>query len=377
MIINNKYRKVIAVLVPVLVLVLAFCTTINVFAEDSSSIVETTFFGNLKDDGKGCGVYTILNLVIDILSMGVGILGVIGVIVVGIQYLTAGGNEQQTTKSKRRMAEIVIGLVAFAVLYAFTQWLLPGGRLNTTKCETVSDEELADMKAKEWAAKQEAIKKANENKSNGKNNSNNSPVTADGLTLNPQIAKKIKPAKFAKLLNKGKLAPSPVCTDCKWSERVAQTAELLSWPKGTARSKYHYDGDTYNRPYKSWSDLKGAKPNKAYRTALDKLKPGHGFSSMSALGADCGHFVTIVLKYSGHDREMQYGQAEDYLKQHDWKQVSTAKRGDVCISRPSFHIWIYLGKGYSAEANHSGKNFGHIVKKGCKSAASIWHLTDN
>ena len=111
MIINNKYRKVIAVLVPVLVLVLAFCTTINVFADDSSSIVETTFFGNLKDDGKGCGVYTILNLVIDILSMGVGILGVIGVIVVGIQYLTAGGNEQQTTKSKRRMAEIVIGLV--------------------------------------------------------------------------------------------------------------------------------------------------------------------------------------------------------------------------------------------------------------------------
>ena len=72
MIINNKYRKIIAVLVPVLVLVFAFCTTINVFAEDSTSIVETTFFGNLKDDGNGCGVYTILNLVIDILSMGGG-----------------------------------------------------------------------------------------------------------------------------------------------------------------------------------------------------------------------------------------------------------------------------------------------------------------
>ena len=378
MVLGRKYRNIITVLIPFVILLSGFFVSANALAADSSSIVETTFFGNLQDDGKGCGVYTILNLAVDILSMGVGIIGVIGIIVVGIQYLTAGGNEQQTTKAKRRIAEIVIGLVAFAVLYAFTQWLLPGGKLNTTRCETVSDEDLAKMKAEELAARQEAIRKANEDKANGKNNNNSSPVTADGLTLSPQIAKKYTPEKFAKLLKKGKLAPtSDVCTNCKWSERIAQTAELLSWPRGTAQSKYHYNGDTYNRPYKSWSDLKGAKPNKAYRNALDKLRPKHGFSSMSALGADCGHFVTIVLNYSGHDRKMKYGQAEDYLKSHNWKSVKKAKRGDVCIARPSFHIWIYLGKGLTAEANHSGKSFGHIVKKGCSSAASIWRVTDD
>ena len=358
---------------------------VNVFATDSSAdIAETTFFGNLKDDGQGCGVYTVLNLVVEILSIGIGILGVIGIMVVGIQYLTAKGNEEQAKKAKRRIFEIILGLAAYAVLFAVIQWLLPGGLLNSSStCTTVSDEELAQIRAKEQAAKQEAIDKANANKADKTNkdksdssSSSSGTVSADGLTLSAQIAKSYTPQKMAKLINKGKLAPSPVCTDCKWSERIAETAELLSWPKGTSSSKYHYTGDTYGRSYKSWSDMKGAKPNKAYQNALDKLHPKHGFSSMSALGADCGHFVTIVLNYSGHDRKMKYGQAEDYLRQNNWKQVKTAKRGDVCIARPGFHIWIYLGNGLSAEANHSGQNFGHISKKGCKSAASIWRVTD-
>ena len=133
----------------------------SVFADDPSSAdyVETTFFGNLKDDGNGCSVYTVINSIIDIMSMGIGILGVIGIIVAGIQYLTARGNETQVQKSKRRIGEIVIGLVAFAVLFALTQWLLPGGRLNNDiKCETISDEDLAALKKAEREAEKEAKK---------------------------------------------------------------------------------------------------------------------------------------------------------------------------------------------------------------------------
>ena len=76
--------------------------------------------------GGGEGVRSILMLVVDIMTVGVGILGVIGITVVGIQYLTAGGNEEQTRKSKRRMFEIVIGLVAYVLIYAALKWLLPG-----------------------------------------------------------------------------------------------------------------------------------------------------------------------------------------------------------------------------------------------------------
>ena len=38
---------------------------------------------------------------------------------------TAGGSEEKTRKAKRRMFEIVIGLVAYVVLYAFVKWLIP------------------------------------------------------------------------------------------------------------------------------------------------------------------------------------------------------------------------------------------------------------
>ncbi|MBQ6414029.1 hypothetical protein IJI28_00165, partial [Candidatus Saccharibacteria bacterium] len=271
----------------------------------------------------------------------------------------------------------------YVVLYAFTQWLLPGGRLSTsTTCQTISDEELTEIQKAEREAR--AQQQAHQNNYNGINNQNNSNNAnsqgASGLKLSSQIAKSYTPEKMAKLVKKGKLAPSPVCTDCSWNERIAQTAEYLSWPRGTAYKKYHYTGDTYGRTYKSWSDMKGAKPNPAYRKALDKLRPKHGFSSMSALGADCGHFVTIVLNYSGHDRKMKYGQADDYLRKHNWKQVKTGQRGDVCITRAGgFHIWIYLGKGLTAEANHHGKSFGHITKRKCKSSntTSIWRATSN
>ena len=59
------------------------------------------------------------------MTIGIGILGLIGILIVGTQYLTAGGNEEKTKKAKRRMFEIVIGLVAYVVLYSFLRWLLP------------------------------------------------------------------------------------------------------------------------------------------------------------------------------------------------------------------------------------------------------------
>lgn len=113
------------------------------FADSNTHVVETNFFGNFKDDGEGCGIYTILNLVLDILSIGVGLLGVMGISIVGTQYLTAKGNEEQARKSRRRFLEVVAGLASYALLYAGSQWLLPGGKLNiSSSCSTVSNSEL-------------------------------------------------------------------------------------------------------------------------------------------------------------------------------------------------------------------------------------------
>ena len=75
------------------------------------------------DDGQGSSIEHILNLVIDIMTIGVGILGVVGISISGIQYLTAAGNEEKTRKAKRRLLEIVIGLAVYALFYAILTWL--------------------------------------------------------------------------------------------------------------------------------------------------------------------------------------------------------------------------------------------------------------
>ena len=79
-----------------------------------------------EEKGGGEGIKCVVILVVNILSVLVGIVGIIGIVIVGIQYLTAGGNEEQTRKAKRRLFEIVIGLMAYAVMAAFLNWLLPG-----------------------------------------------------------------------------------------------------------------------------------------------------------------------------------------------------------------------------------------------------------
>ena len=113
------------------------CTLTSVLGDSKCSVDSD---GNVKhdeqqgtlncscDNGNGSSVLHILNLVVDILTIGVGVLGVIGITVVGIQYLTAGGNEEKTRKAKRRMLEIIIGLVAYVLIYAVLNWLVPNFR---------------------------------------------------------------------------------------------------------------------------------------------------------------------------------------------------------------------------------------------------------
>lgn len=80
------------------------------------------------DDGSGTtGICHVLDLVVQIMTVGIGILGVIGIVITGIQYLTAGGSEEKTRKSKRRMLELVIGLALYVSLASVVAWLNPGG----------------------------------------------------------------------------------------------------------------------------------------------------------------------------------------------------------------------------------------------------------
>lgn len=109
----------------------AFAVAVPVMAdgeegeEKDNKCVETSIIGDgeVCADEDGSGVRLILDTAVNVLSVGVGILGVVGITIVGIQYLTAGGNEEKTRKAKRRMFEIILGLVAYALSAAFLSWL--------------------------------------------------------------------------------------------------------------------------------------------------------------------------------------------------------------------------------------------------------------
>ncbi len=76
-----------------------------------------------KDDGKGGGILCLLRQGLDILSWIVGALGFAALVFVGFQYLTAGDNEEQIKKAKRRIVEIVIGVALFLLANVIVQWL--------------------------------------------------------------------------------------------------------------------------------------------------------------------------------------------------------------------------------------------------------------
>ena len=68
-----------------------------------------------------------INDAINFLSAGVGII-VIGMIILGgIQYSIAGDNPTATQAAKQRITNGLIALFVFLFLFAFLQWLVPGG----------------------------------------------------------------------------------------------------------------------------------------------------------------------------------------------------------------------------------------------------------
>lgn len=86
--------------------------------------VETAILNTCGEDSDG--VVCVLNFVVNVLSIGVGIIGLIGITIVGIQYLTSSGDEAKAKKARTRLIEIVAGLAAYAVAYGLLWWLLPG-----------------------------------------------------------------------------------------------------------------------------------------------------------------------------------------------------------------------------------------------------------
>lgn len=82
---------------------------------------------DLSVEKKNCKILTYLVNFINALAALVGVV-VVGVIVVaGIQYSSAGNDPQKLAAAKNRIVNALLALVTFIFMYAFLQWVVPGG----------------------------------------------------------------------------------------------------------------------------------------------------------------------------------------------------------------------------------------------------------
>lgn len=88
--------------------------------------MDAAILKDVCDCGHGEAIKAILVLVADVMSVCIGILAAVGITICGVQYLTAGDSEEKTKKAKRRLFEIVIGLLVYVLLYSILKFLLPG-----------------------------------------------------------------------------------------------------------------------------------------------------------------------------------------------------------------------------------------------------------
>lgn len=81
-------------------------------------------------DSTQCILWKYINPAIDMMGATAGAAVVIGAIVGGIQYSTSEGDPGKAAAAKKRIINSLVALAAFLLMYAFLQFILPGGLLN-------------------------------------------------------------------------------------------------------------------------------------------------------------------------------------------------------------------------------------------------------
>ena len=72
-------------------------------------------------------IVTWINFFVNLFAVIIFIGATAMLIFAGIEYTSAGDNAQKIQAAKQRITNVIIGLIAFFFLYAFMQWLIPGG----------------------------------------------------------------------------------------------------------------------------------------------------------------------------------------------------------------------------------------------------------
>lgn len=73
------------------------------------------------------GLWQILLLVVNILTAGVGVLALGGIVYGAVLYSASGGNPETVKKARMVFTNVVIGVIAYAGMFVLLNFLVPGG----------------------------------------------------------------------------------------------------------------------------------------------------------------------------------------------------------------------------------------------------------
>lgn len=119
-------------------------STPSVYAEptDSEAVLNDPVTGNdcggvstsvIKCDADNSGdlnkngIWALLLIVINVMTAGVGVLAVAGIVYGSILYTTAEDKADQVNQAITIIRNVVIGLIAFALMWAALNFIIPGG----------------------------------------------------------------------------------------------------------------------------------------------------------------------------------------------------------------------------------------------------------
>lgn len=87
---------------------------------------------NVTTDGgvEQTGLWSILILALNVLTGLVAVAALGGLVWGSILYTSAGGSQEQTKKAMTVITNVVIGIVAYGLMYVGLNFLIPGGVFN-------------------------------------------------------------------------------------------------------------------------------------------------------------------------------------------------------------------------------------------------------
>lgn len=92
-----------------------------------TTVIDCPTTGGVNADVENTGVWGLLVLIINILTAGIGIAAVGGIVYAAILYTTAADSAEQTKKAISIIINVAVGLIAYALMYALLNFIIPGG----------------------------------------------------------------------------------------------------------------------------------------------------------------------------------------------------------------------------------------------------------